>query len=1167
MVPISTARQSSSRAAAPVSAARPINTAAPKPLVNVAKPRQNALHNSHSLSRRPFYQQTTLKNINLNNKINTAKVNSVNTTKGNNVTSVLGKQGINVVKSSACWVWRPRIKGDPQDALKDQGYFDSGCFRHMTGNISYLTDFKKHDGWYVAFGGGAKGDKITGKGTISTDKLDFKDVYFVKELQFNIFSVSQMCDKKNSVRFTDTECLVLSPNFKLSDETHVLLKVPRKNNMHSFDKKNIVHQKDLTCLLAKATSDESILWHRRLESMNYALVPTGTNSNDFAGKGASFDAVSTATPTYADYPSDPLMPDLEDTGIFDDAYDDRDEAYASYMDFTIYQINVKSSFLYGTIKEEVYVSQPPGFVDPKFPDRVYKVEKALYGLHQALRACVKSASTLMETHKPLSKDAVGTDVDVHLYSDYVGASLDGKSTTGGLELKGYLINDGYADLVQHNTVSSKTINSMKQIHAIVNGKAVVISKSSVRSDLIFDEEDVITYLTNDEVFKYLALMGYEPLSIKLTFPKEGHTFGSKEGRMEYTVELTNTVPPTPYDLPLTGGYTPGSDEGRLKLEELMNLCTILSNRVTTLENELLNTKAVYHKAFITLTKRVKKLETQLQQKRSREVIHSSDEEEPSVDIKDSPKQRRRMIEELDKDKDVNLLNIKRSTTKDKRKGIMQETKLPKKIKKRKMIQLSLDEELAQKLYAEERAKETARQEQEKYNLEKALELQKKLDKKEEDVVKGMKYEDIRPIFKRVWDQVHTFVPKDSEIKKEVMKRFGFHLKQESSKKQKLYQQTKEEEEEVKAQVNSDQEVKEMKLYMRIVPDEEITIDVIPLATKPLVIVEYKIVKKGRISTYLIIRVDGSIKRYTSIINLLENIDREDLEALWKLVKEKHGNTRPEEEAIKELLKVCDVESDEELDEVLDDDVSVMIGLSASQAGGAVAISIDGVGGIETIGISADRRIVSGNDYPNGDDGRDINLALLLETIALKCLSDTCLSSNSSAGLDSKSSEHKKGETAGNFGVVGIVVRNKARLVAQGHTQEEGIDYDEVFAPVARIEAIRLFLAYALFMGFTVYQMDVKSAFLYGTIDEEVYVMQILGFQDPAFPARVYKVEKAMYGLHQAPKAWYGTLSKSLLKNGFQRGTIDQTLFIRRQREDFILVQVYMDEIIFGSSNP
>nr|GFB02822.1 hypothetical protein [Tanacetum cinerariifolium] len=119
---------------------------------------------------------------------------------------------------------------------------------------------------------------------------------------------------------------------------------------------------------------------------------------------------------------------------------------------------------------------------------------------------------------------------------------------------------------------------------------------------------------------------------------------------------------------------------------------------------------------------------------------------------------------------------------------------------------------------------------------------------------------------------------------------------------------------------------------------------------------------------------------------------------------------------------------------------------------------------------------------------------------------------------------------------------------------------------ARTEAISLFLAYASFMGFIVYQMDVKSAFLYGTTDEEVYVMQPPRFQDLEFPAKVYKVEKAMYGLHQAPRAWYGTLSKYLLTNGFQRGTIDQTLFIRRKRGDFILVQVYVDDIIFGSSN-
>ncbi|GKB55199.1 putative ribonuclease H-like domain-containing protein [Tanacetum coccineum] len=160
--------------------------------------------------------------------------------------------------------------GKPQH--DDKGFVDSGCSRHMTGNIAYLSDFKQFDGGYVAFGGGAYGGKISGKGTLKTDNLDFEDVYFVNELKFNLFSVSQMCDKKNYVLFTDTECLVLSPNFKLPDENQILLKIPRKDNMYSFDMKNIVPKESLTCLVAKATLDESMLWHRRLGHINFKNI-------------------------------------------------------------------------------------------------------------------------------------------------------------------------------------------------------------------------------------------------------------------------------------------------------------------------------------------------------------------------------------------------------------------------------------------------------------------------------------------------------------------------------------------------------------------------------------------------------------------------------------------------------------------------------------------------------------------------------------------------------------------------------------------------------------------------------------------------------------------------------------------------------------------------------
>ncbi|GJR80825.1 putative ribonuclease H-like domain-containing protein, partial [Tanacetum coccineum] len=155
---------------------------------------------------------------------------------------------------------------------RDKGVIDSGCSRHMTGNMSYLTDYEEIDGGYVAFGGNPKGGKITRKGTIKTGNLDFENVYFVRELKFNLFSVSQMCDKKNSVLFNDTECIVLSPNFKLIDESQVLLRVPRKNNMYSVDLKNIVPKGGLTCLFAKATSDESKLWHRRLGHLNFKTM-------------------------------------------------------------------------------------------------------------------------------------------------------------------------------------------------------------------------------------------------------------------------------------------------------------------------------------------------------------------------------------------------------------------------------------------------------------------------------------------------------------------------------------------------------------------------------------------------------------------------------------------------------------------------------------------------------------------------------------------------------------------------------------------------------------------------------------------------------------------------------------------------------------------------------
>ncbi|GJV80299.1 putative ribonuclease H-like domain-containing protein [Tanacetum coccineum] len=666
-VPVNAAKQSSPRAAASISTARPVNIVAPKPKVNDALPTTYSYFKAHSPVRRAFNQKSAAKTNNFNKKVNTARVNNVTTAGPKAVVSAAEGNRENAVKSSTCWIWRPtgnvidhtsKDSGsymlkrfdyvDLQGRLKsDQGIFDSGCSRHMTGNKSFHTYYQEIDGGFVAFRGSPKGGKITEKGKIRTGKLDFEDVYFVKELKFNLFSISQMRDKKNSVLFTETKCLVLSPDFKLLDESQVLLKVHRHDNMYSFDLKNVVPSGGLTCLFAKATIDDSNLWHRRLGHINFKTMnklvrgnlvrglpsklfendhtcvacPLGkfdgkadegffvgysinsmafrvfntrtrksvtagnqTNKNagtkgntqqyimlpllynspmsledavaDDAGKktnekptnkgerngqekegGASnkeddqnvqdFRAVldnllvqqkegyanstnidstvslsvSTAGQSFTnanDLPTDPLMPDLEDTanllnnGIFSSAYDDEDVgaeadlnnlettmnvspilttrihkdhpkdqiigdinlatqtrritkiseelamvyrnkkdergivvrnkarlvaqgytqeeginydkvfalvarieairlflAYASFMRFIVYQIDVKSAFLYGTIEEEVYVCQPPSFEDPQFPDKVYMVEKALYGYIKLLEPSMR----------------------------------------------------------------------------------------------------------------------------------------------------------------------------------------------------------------------------------------------------------------------------------------------------------------------------------------------------------------------------------------------------------------------------------------------------------------------------------------------------------------------------------------------------------------------------------------------------------------------------------------------------------------------------------------------------------------------------------------------------------------------------------------------------------
>nr|GEW57064.1 putative ribonuclease H-like domain-containing protein [Tanacetum cinerariifolium] len=351
-------------------------------------------------------------------------------------------------------------KGNPQHALKDKGVIDSGYSRHMIGNMSYLYNFEELNGGYVAFGGNPKGGKILRKGKIRTGKLDFDNVYFIKELKFNIFSVSQMSEKKNSVLFIDTKCLVLSLEFKQPEENQVLLRVPRENNINlsaMFEdySDNIINEDNAAGTLVPAIGQISPNSTNNFSADELEDITYSDNEDD-VGAEVDFNNLETfitvspipTTRVHKDYHVTQIIGDLssatqtrsmtrvaKDQGglsqMFNDDFhtcmfacfisqeepkredgiDDEEVfapvarieairlflAYASFMGFMVYQMDVKSAFLYETIEEEVYVCQPLGFEDLDYPDKVYKVVKVLYGLHQALRAWYETlANYLLE---------------------------------------------------------------------------------------------------------------------------------------------------------------------------------------------------------------------------------------------------------------------------------------------------------------------------------------------------------------------------------------------------------------------------------------------------------------------------------------------------------------------------------------------------------------------------------------------------------------------------------------------------------------------------------------------------------------------------------------------------------------------------------------------------
>nr|GEX60709.1 hypothetical protein [Tanacetum cinerariifolium] len=703
-------------------------------------------------------------------------------------------------------------KGHSHRQIEDQGYFDSGCFRHMTGNISCVTDFKEFDGGYVAFGGGAKGGKITGKGTIKTGKLDFKDVYFVKELQFNLFSVSQMCDKKNSVLFTDTECFVQSLDFKFADESHVLLKVPRKNNMYSVDMKNIVLKKDLTCLVAKATNDESMLWHRRL--------------------GHNFKNIN--------------------------------------------------KLVKGNLVREL-------------PSKHFEND-------QTCVVCLKG-----KQHKVSSKSKIQNSIYQPLFMLHM--DLFGPTSIGSIMHKKYclVITDDFNRFTWNRVLVVKP--HFKTPYKLFRGRTHAFSFMRPfgchvtilntldhlgKFDGKSDEGFLVGYSTNSKAFRVYNTRTRkveENLHIKF-FENKSLIAGD---RPKWLFEIDTLI-------------------------ELMNYVPVIAG---TTSNDFVGKGATFNAG------------------------QSSMETRPSQDYILMP-----------------LWND----------GLLFDSS-PK-------------------------ASDGDNQDNDGPNTKSEIDNQK------------------RPNAEHITKDINTVGPSINT-----------------------------------ASLN----------FNTASP----TVNTVRLSDD-----------------------------FFGADNAMRSLDR-------------------------------------------------------------VELDISNISTLYPILTTLNTRI-------NKDHSLDTMIEKTHEDLHT-CLFACFLSQEEPKRITNVLKDPAWVEAINKKDERGIVIRNKARLVAQGCTQEEGIDYNEVFAPVVRIEAIRLFLAYASFMGFLVYQMDNKSAFLYGRIEEEVYVCQPPRFEDLDYPDKVYKVKKALYGLHRALRAWYKTLAKYFLDNGFRRGKIDQTLFIKRQKADILLIQVYVDDIIFGST--
>ncbi|GJT39942.1 putative ribonuclease H-like domain-containing protein [Tanacetum coccineum] len=826
----------------------------------------------------------------------------------------------------------PKTVGNPQQMeYKVKGINDSDYSRHMTGNKCYLTEYEDYEGGFVSFGDG-KG-RITRKGKIKTGTLDFDDVYFCKELKYNLFSVSQMCDKRNNVLFIDTKCIILSSNFKLLDESQVLLKVPRKDNIYSVDLKSIIPIGGLTCLLAKATIDESNLWHRRLGHINFKNINKLVKGNLVRGLPSK---------------------------IFENNH-------------------------------TCVACQKGKQHKPSCKANLDSISKPLHMLHMDLFGPTNVKSLLKKSYCLVITD------------DYSRFSwiffLATKDETSGI-LKTFIT--GIENQLDHKVKIIRYDNGTKFKNSVMNqfceSKGIKKEFSVARTP----QQNGVAEKKNRTLIEAARTM------VLITKPHNKTPY-------ELIHERTPLIDfRKPFGCPVTilntrdylGKFKGKANEGFFVGYSVVSKAMRVFNKRTRIIEETLNI------SFLENTPNVK----------GNGPDWIFDVDSLTISMNYVPVMAKNQINAIAGIKD----NI-----------------------------------IAGRV---ERKKE----------LEQVYIL--------------------IPFY--TTDPFISKGPKASEVDAGEE-----HSKEGTSGVSNNRGQDN--------QVTGNDFESE---FERLLQQEKQDGSTVNTASSPINTVDQE---NTVVNENVVIRCshDPNMPELEDTGIFDSAYDDEDFAA--------EGDMNNLEDSMPESPNATTkVHKDHPIEQIIGDLHS------APQTRRMTRINEEH----GLISLFHKLRRTNHKDFSN-------------------CLFACFLSQM----------EPKKPIQA---------LKDPSWVEAM---QDELIQFKLlnvwtlVDLPRGKIDAIRLFLAYASYKDFVVNQMDVKSVFLYGKIEERVYVCQPLGFEDLDFPDKVYKVEKALYGLHQAPRAWYETLSTYLLDNGFHKGQIDKILFIQRHKDDILLVQVYVDDIIFGST--